>query len=233
VQGFALPANGAPGGASCAGFPCWRSVPKAYSYRDRDLTPDGIVSGKLTEGLHGKTTIKMNGKGGHLNLPDLGDLNGVLDVQVQRSSGGVCWGATFTPPFRKNDGVTLLALSDAPPPPPPAPVWSAIHAQVIDPVCSGCHGFSGGLEDLDDCNLAHANLVDTPSSELPAMDRIEPTDPTMSWLMHKLDGTHDDGWFACEGGFCGQQMPLGGELPLATRDAIRTWITNGAVNDCP
>jgi hypothetical protein len=34
--------------------------------------------------------------------------------------------------------------------------------------------------------------------------------------------------------FCGQQMPLGGPfLSTDVRDSIRTWITNGAANDCP
>jgi len=34
--------------------------------------------------------------------------------------------------------------------------------------------------------------------------------------------------------FCGSQMPLGGSfLAQSVRDAIRTWITNEAMNDCP
>jgi hypothetical protein len=33
--------------------------------------------------------------------------------------------------------------------------------------------------------------------------------------------------------FCGSQMPLGGALDQDVRDAIRTWITNGAIDDCP
>jgi hypothetical protein len=52
--------------------------------------------------------------------------------------------------------------------------------------------------------------------------------------MHKLDG--DQAWFdsMCTGTFCGNQMPLGGPfLSAAEREAIRTWITEGAVNDCP
>lgn len=38
----------------------------------------------------------------------------------------------------------------------------------------------------------------------------------------------------CQSMLCGSQMPLsGGPLDQSVRDAIRTWITNGAVNDCP
>jgi hypothetical protein len=39
---------------------------------------------------------------------------------------------------------------------------------------------------------------------------------------------------SCAGMFCGEQMPLGGPYQAANvRDAIRAWITAGAVNDCP
>jgi hypothetical protein len=63
------------------------------------------------------------------------------------------------------------------------------------------------------------------------MDRVEPFDSTLSWLMHKLDGTQ--GGFSCPS-TCGVQMPAGG-MPLSqsVRDSIRTWIDNGAVDDCP
>jgi hypothetical protein len=46
---------------------------------------------------------------------------------------------------------------------------------------------------------------------------------------HPADGTQ--GWFTaqCAFNFCGSQMPLTPE----TRDAIRQWITAGALNDCP
>jgi hypothetical protein len=104
---------------------------------------------------------------------------------------------------------------------------------VIGPVCGGCHGGSGGLSGLNDCNSAHANLVNIASTELATMDRITPGDATMSWIMHKLDGTQD--WFmsSCADMYCGAQMPLGGELAANVRDAIRAWINDGAVNDCP
>ena len=66
------------------------------------------------------------------------------------------------------------------------------------------------------------------------MKRVEPGDPAASWLMQKLDGTQSDFTAQCVGGSCGSQMPIG-QPPLspAVRDAIRTWIANGAVNDCP
>ena len=104
---------------------------------------------------------------------------------------------------------------------------------MIGPTCGGCHGGSGGLSGLATCNSAHAALVGVASSENPTMDRVDPGNPGTSWLMHKLDGTQD--WFVgtCGGGFCGSQMPLGGELSVDVRDAIRFWILEGAANDCP
>ena len=243
VRGF-----GVPSGGICRTRPCWKDIGKGFAYKDPDRTPAGIQAAKLVEGLiAGKSSVKLKGKGGLLAVPDLSDLTGVLDVQLQRTAGVPCWGARYTPPFRKNDGVTLLALSDAPPVTttsttsstttttnPPLPIWSAIHAEVIAPRCGSCHGGSGGLTGLGDCDTAHANLVNVPSTELLGMDRVEPGDPVDSWLMHKLDGTQ--GWFTadCEFDFCGSQMPLVPPLlTTETRDAIRQWITDGAVNDCP
>jgi hypothetical protein len=192
----------------------------------------------------GKAKIGVKGKGGHLQLPDVSGLTGVLDVQLQKKTGGVCWGATFSPPFRKNDGTTLKALSDAPTTTTTtasttttttiAPIWSEIFTHVIDPRCSSCHGGSGGLSGLGDCNTAYANLVNVASVRLPTMDRVEPGDPTISFAMHKLDGTQHTLDASCVGGDCKERMPLGGPyLPQHALDAIRTWITNGALNDCP
>ncbi|HZR81629.1 MAG TPA: FG-GAP-like repeat-containing protein [Candidatus Binatia bacterium] len=217
-----------PAGTTCAGLPCWRDVPHAFAYRDRDLTPDGVQTAKLTEGAEGKATIKLAAKGERLHPTDPSSLSGTLDVQLHKTSGGACWGARFSPPYRKNDGQTLIALSDRLP-----PSWAAIHAR-IGGVCAGCHGASGGLGGFASCSTAYASLVNVASTELTSMDRVEPGDPATSWVMHKLDGTQD--WFdaQCQGMFCGSRMPLGGPyLSLVTRDAIRTWITNGALNDCP
>jgi FG-GAP-like repeat len=220
-----------------AGAARWKDKKAGFSYLDKAGAPDGVTIAKLKEGLTppGNTKLKVKAKGGNLGLPDLAGLGGVLDVQLQRTDGSVCWGARYSPPFKKVAPGLLKALSDAPPTSlPPPPLWSAIHAQVIGPTCGGCHGGSGGLSGLEDCNAGHASLVDTASSELPVMDRVTPGDPTMSWIMHKLDGTQGGFTAQCTMMFCGQSMPLGSPLlALDVRNAIRTWITNGAINDCP
>jgi outer membrane protein assembly factor BamB len=117
------------------------------------------------------------------------------------------------------------------------PSWAAIHAAAIDPLCGSCHGTLGGLaglSGLDDCDAGYASLVGVPSTQLPTMRRVEPSDPTTSWLVHKLDGTQNTFDAQCVGGSCGTSMPLNQpQLPAAVRDAIRTWITNRAMNDCP
>ena len=94
-------------------------------------------------------------------------------------------------------------------------------------------GYGPWLGGFTNCGTAHTSLVNVPSTELTTMDRVEPGDPTDSWLMHKLDGTQGTFTGQCTT-TCGSSMPFGSPLlPLSTRDAIRTWITNGALNDCP
>jgi outer membrane protein assembly factor BamB len=117
------------------------------------------------------------------------------------------------------------------------PSWAAIHAAVIEPVCGGCHGGTpgpGGLGGVVACDSAYGSFVGVPSTELPTHDRVQPGDPTASWLVIKLDGTQHAFDAQCVGGSCGGQMPLNRpQLPQAVRDAIRTWIANGAADDCP
>jgi len=114
--------------------------------------------------------------------------------------------------------------------------WAAIQSAVIGPRCAGCHGAGGlgGLSGLGGCDSGYASLVDVASTRLATMDLVEPGDPTTSWLVHKLDNTQGAFDAQCVGGACGGQMPLGGPpLSSGVRDAIRTWISNGALNDCP
>jgi hypothetical protein len=175
VQGFEIPSAGI-----CDGRPCWSTSGSGLSYRDKELTPDGISTVKLTPGdADGKAKLKIIGKGTRLGLPSVFDLDQTLEVQLQRKDDARCWGASFTPPFTKNDGVTLKAASNAPDATVPAPVWSEIFTQVVAPTCGGCHGAaaSGGLTGLDDCNAGYASLVNVTSVRLASMDRVEPGDP--------------------------------------------------------
>jgi len=102
--------------------------------------------------------------------------------------------------------------------------WTQVQA-LLASSCTPCHttSSSGGLTGLHDYNVGYTNTVNAPSSELPTMDRIEPSDSANSYLMHKLDGTH------LGVGGSGVQMPAF-STPLAedVRNSIRAWINSGA-----
>jgi hypothetical protein len=95
---------------------------------------------------------------------------------------------------------------------------------------SGCHVGATPPPQPQGMNLAqglmYGNTVNVASTELPTMDRIEPSQPDMSYLIHKIQGTH------LGIGGTGQRMPLGG-APLTQEqiDAIRTWVSAGAPNN--
>jgi hypothetical protein len=116
------------------------------------------------------------------------------------------------------------------PDPPTAafdPVFSEIQANVFTPTCavSGCHTGAGAPQGLrlDEAN-SFGLLVDQPSSQVPALLRVEPNDPNNSYLIQKLEGTAT----------VGQRMPLNADpLPQSTIDIIRQWITDGAMDDRP
>jgi hypothetical protein len=68
----------------------------------------------------------------------------------------------------------------------------------------------------------------SPAVDLPIVD---PGKPDSSFLMHKMDDTLECSAAKCNGD-CGTLMPQGNEpLPLATRNKIRDWITQGAKNN--
>jgi len=103
-----------------------------------------------------------------------------------------------------------------------------IYAQVLGPLCSDCHSgptsnsLPSGLN-LSSAANSHAALVDVPSIQRPAVDRVEPGDPDGSYLIRKLEGGPDIG---------GGRMPQGGPfLDQETIDMIRQWITDGAPNN--
>lgn len=84
-----------------------------------------------------------------------------------------------------------------------------------------CHGRFPQL-DLDlSAGRARASLVNQPSSECPAFDRVEPGEPESSYLVFKLRGSGP-----C---FFGTQMPQGSPpLSAADQAKIVRWIAEGA-----
>jgi len=98
-----------------------------------------------------------------------------------------------------------------------------VQDEVFTPNCATCHvpGHATGLA-LDDGN-SYANTVGVPSTQLPQMDRVEPGDTSLSYLWHKVDGTH------LGVGGSGAQMPLTGNLTQQQIDDIAEWISDGAI----
>jgi hypothetical protein len=98
----------------------------------------------------------------------------------------------------------------------------------------------GGMETTADIAMVYAGLT-KPSFEYvsPHINYVAPGDPTMSFLMFKMDpdvnAKYDkncmNGDFV---GICGLPMPSDsttGPLPQATRDKVRCWIKQGAMNN--
>jgi hypothetical protein len=103
---------------------------------------------------------------------------------------------------------------------PLAPTFASIQQNVFTPVCTGCHAGAAaptGLR-LDEAS-SYAMLVNVASVEVPALRRVRPGDPDLSYLIQKIEGR------AAVGG----RMPLNSPpLPQATIDVIRQWVRDGA-----
>jgi hypothetical protein len=98
--------------------------------------------------------------------------------------------------------------------------FQSIQDNVFTPICSVCHVGGGapmGLR-LDAAN-AYNLLVGVPSTEVPSILRVKPSDPDNSYVIQKLEGH----------AAVGARMPFGGPyLSSDTVAFIRQWISNGA-----
>jgi hypothetical protein len=99
--------------------------------------------------------------------------------------------------------------------------FESIQDNVFTPICTRCHIGASAPEGLQlDAAHSYALLVGVPSEEEPSILRVDPGNPSQSYLILKLEGA---------AGIVGGQMPLGGPyLPQSTIDMIAQWITNGA-----
>jgi hypothetical protein len=101
-----------PPGGTCdknATKPCWKEFSRGYKYKDSLTTPAGIRSALFKEGLGGKATVKVSGKGANLSLPATDGIASSLVVQVINNSTGECFDAGFDPPFQKQTATQLKA----------------------------------------------------------------------------------------------------------------------------
>jgi uncharacterized protein (TIGR03118 family) len=113
----------------------------------------------------------------------------------------------------------------------PQVTLAQLQTQIFTPICSGCHsGIGTTLPGVQNLTAGHtfASIVGVPSIEQPALLRIKPNDPTHSYLLQKIEGA---------AGITGSRMPFGcGStadpcLDQATIDLVKTWISQGALNN--
>ena len=94
---------------------------------------------------------------------------------------------------------------------------------IFDANCTGCHAGAGASAGMDlSLGASYSHLVGVASTEKPALVRVAAGNPQDSYLVMKVEGAP---------GIGGSRMPPGGALLPADIDRIRTWITQGAVDN--
>lgn len=96
-------------------------------------------------------------------------------------------------------------------PPPLTADFDSIQTNIFTPICAGCHGGPHPAAGLNlDAAHSYQDLVNVPSTEEPALDRVKPGDPADSYLVIHLK---NDGDGAPES-----------DIPFVVQ-----WITDGAL----
>lgn len=108
-------------------------------------------------------------------------------------------------------------------PPPLSADLASIQVNVLTPSCgvSGCHvpGTAAFGLVMDSVDNSAGNLINVPSGQVPAVDRVKPFDPDNSYIIQKLEGTG-----------LGERMPFGRPpLDPAVIAVVRDWISQGAL----
>lgn len=95
---------------------------------------------------------------------------------------------------------------------------TSIQQSIFTPTCatSSCHG--GPQSPSLSAGASFSSLVNVPSTQS-SLDFVEPGDPDNSWLVRKVEGNGTS------------RMPVGGMLSQSQIDSIRTWISEGALNN--
>lgn len=110
-------------------------------------------------------------------------------------------------------------------PPDPGATFTRVKSEIFTPTCAvaGCHDTFTAQEGLVlEAGVAYTNLVSHPSTQS-GLSRIEPGDPSRSYLFLKISGAQS---------ISGERMPQGRTpLTLEKQNLIRDWIRRGAPND--
>ena len=101
----------APAGGTCAGKPCWKATgTSGFLYKDKELTPNGLMKLKLKAGAEGRAQIGLQGRGAALGLPSLGSLTQPFTVQIH--NGSECWDAVYSAPATKSTAALFKDQGD-------------------------------------------------------------------------------------------------------------------------
>ena len=107
----------------------------------------------------------------------------------------------------------------------PTATFTRVQNEVFTPTCAalGCHDPLGHQENqILTPGRAYAQSVGVASVQMPSLMRVQPGDPTNSYLYRKIIGS----------GITGDRMPQGGPfLSDAQIKLVRDWIRRGAPND--
>lgn len=88
----------------------------------------------------------------------------------------------------------------------------------------GCHAGASPAQGLDlSAGKSFGSLVNIASAQCPTVKRVLPSTPSMSYLLHKLQGAGP-----C---FMGTRMPKGQPLAAVDINTISAWIAAGAPNN--
>jgi hypothetical protein len=215
-------------------FPAAASVPQAPSAPDNQ-PPNGTITSP-----QGNVTISEDESvefAGAAEDPDGDDMtylwdfgDGITSTQLSPGPHTYTESGTYTVTFTVTDSE---GASDPSPDTRTITVegggggneatFAAVQSQIFTPSCalSGCHNSTSQASGLDlTAGSAYGNIVNVASSEQPGVDRIEPGEPSESYLYLKVTG---------DSSISGSRMPLG--RPALSGDLIdllRDWIEDGA-----
>lgn len=111
-------------------------------------------------------------------------------------------------------------------------VSPACHSSETGPVGQPYLGAASGSLTSTQIAAIFTQNVNAASKKAPTMKIVNPKNPQLSFMMHKLDGTLMCSDVKCGTGGCGVAMPQGGTmLSKDNRDVVRRWIAQGALNN--
>jgi hypothetical protein len=109
-----------------------------------------------------------------------------------------------------NSGMSASSMPTTPPAMTLTADFDSIQANIFTPICAGCHGGPNPAANLNlDAAHSYNDLVNVPSTEEPALDRVKPGDPTNSFLVIHLQKDGDG-------------------APASDIPFVIQWITDGA-----